>query len=193
MPETPRPREPRLSLAAVLALIAGLAVGLWLLLDDLRRMFTGASPSGPHLGPWDFGAFLVALAILGGLSIVGPPLLLGRRLGPGARSRRPWGPGEFLWFSQGTACWLLWPPIVHARLRGQEFGEASTAPCYAYGTPLMAVFVAITLLADGRFGRRRRRRRRTWRESFGLILGLAWACTGLYLLAILYYQHLRNT
>ena len=59
--------------------------------------------------------------------------------------------------------------------------------CYMYGTPLMALYVTLALLTGGWLTKRRRKRlARTWQESFGLILGLAWACTGLYVLEILY-------
>jgi hypothetical protein len=61
--------------------------------------------------------------------------------------------------------------------------------CFAYGTPLMAVYVTAALLAGGWLGKRRRRRRRlSWREQFGLLLGLCWACTGFYVLYILYHE-----
>ena len=50
---------------------------------------------------------------------------------------------------------------------------------------MMALFVTIGLLSGGWLGRRRGRRRRG-REAFGLLLGLAWACTGLYILSIIY-------
>jgi hypothetical protein len=53
----------------------------------------------------------------------------------------------------------------------------------------MAVYVTIALLVSGRFRRSRRRRLfRSWQETFGLFLGLAWACTGLYLIATFYRQ-----
>ena len=59
--------------------------------------------------------------------------------------------------------------------------------CYLYGTPLMAVYVTLALLAGGWLGKRRRKRlARSWQETFGLILGLVWACTGLYVLELLY-------
>jgi hypothetical protein len=64
--------------------------------------------------------------------------------------------------------------------------------CYFYGTPLMALYVTIALLAGGwlRRPRRRRRARRSWTETFGLLLGLVWACTGLYVLATIYHGDL---
>ncbi len=73
-----------------------------------------------------------------------------------------------------------------ARFHGYKTGETTDY----YGTPLMALYVTITLLAGGwlplRPGRRRRRARRSWTDTFGLILGLIWACTGLYILSTIY-------
>jgi hypothetical protein len=51
----------------------------------------------------------------------------------------------------------------------------------------MAVYVTLALIAGGHLRRRRRRRiYRSWQETFGLLLGLAWACTGLYLISVFY-------
>jgi len=48
----------------------------------------------------------------------------------------------------------------------------------------MGVYVTASLLAGRRL---RRRRRDSWVEQFGLFLACAWACTGLYLLSLLYW------
>jgi hypothetical protein len=98
-----------------------------------------------------------------------------------------------LWFCQGTASWLLWPPVIVHQVRAKP-GEITggAAVCYLYGTPLMALYVTIALLAGGwlPLRRRRRRRPRSWTERFGLILGLIWACTGLYVLWGIYHDDL---
>jgi hypothetical protein len=159
----------------LLLLVAGVAVGLWLFADGIRSTQAGEERAA---------GFVVA--VLGGLSVVGPPLLLWRRHRLRARLRL----GEVLWFCQGTASWLLWPPIVAHRIRGGPDGGSMAAICYFYGTPLMAVYVTTSLLAGG-WIRPRRGRRRPWRESFGLLLALAWACTGLYILSIIYREDLR--
>lgn len=167
------PRE-RLTIGVLMALIAGAAVGLCLVASSLRE--AGGSD------PIERGV-LAVVGLLGGLSLVGPPLLLMSR----RRRRGGWGGGRFLWFVQGTATWLMWPPVVYKVVRGGKYGDSMSGVCYYWGTPLMAVYVAAALLAGGSFQRSRRRRaRRSWREQFGLILGLAWACTGLYLLSSLY-------
>ena len=159
-----------------MVLIAGLALGIWLVLPDLRGV-----PQG--IGSLNDAVLIGAVMVLGGLSVVGPPLLLSRR----KRDRGPWQAGKLLWFASGTAAWLLWPPIVVRRFQGPGFGNSETGLCFAYGTPLMAVYVVAALLAGGWLRKSRRRRiRRSWRETFGLLLGLAWACTGLYLLVNLY-------
>jgi hypothetical protein len=62
------------------------------------------------------------------------------------------------------------------------------AQCFAYGTPLMAIYVGSALLFGGWIRRkgRSRRRRLSWRERFGLALGIAWAATGGYVLYLIY-------
>ncbi len=154
-------------------LVAGIAVGLGL--------FAGLNRSGGGaVGP-DLGAPVVGLVyLLGGLALVGPPVLLW------TARKRAWGAGRFLWFVQGTATWLLWPPVVYRVAAGAQSNNTS-AVCYFFGTPPMALYVTLTLLAGGYFRRSRRRRiRRSWQETFGLILGLVWACTGLYLISLFY-------
>lgn len=166
------------SLGALMVLIAGLSLGLALVIEGSR------SPSGLKAAGRGF-AFLLVVMGLGGLSLVGPPLLLFRR-----RAGYPWGAGRFLWFSTGTAAWLLWPPIVYRRVaRGGPVDGGGSTICFAYGTPLMALYVTAALLAGGWLRRgRRRRAARDWRESFGLILGLAWALSGLYVLYLIYSE-----
>lgn len=163
----------------IMTLIAGLAIGIWMVLPDLR------GEQGHVIGSIDDAIMIAAVMVLGGLALVGPPLLLRQK----SRKRRSttWGAGNLLWFATGTSAWLLWPPIVVRRVQGQSFGNSDTGVCFAYGTPLMAVYVVAALLAGGWLRRSRRRRlRRSWHETFGLLLGLAWACTGLYVLVNLY-------
>ncbi len=169
----------RPALWEVLVLIAGTALGFWMI--GLNQ-----KPGDDAPGAW-FGSLLW---FLGGLSLVGPPLLLVEA----RRGRARWGAGRLLWFASGTSAWLLWPPIVARKVSGQPPAVASEAGiCFAYGTPLMALYVTLALLAGGWLRRgRRNRRSRSWRERFGLLLGLIWACTGLYMLVAIYRNEFRK-
>ena len=166
------PREP-LTLFTAMALIVGCGIGFWMI-----KISVGGSRA-----ILEMAAFLA-----GGLSLVGPPLILWDR----RRRRRSFGAGRFLWFSTGMASWLLWPPIIYTRARAIP-AQSETAPCYLYGTPLMALYVVLTLLAGGWFRKKRRRAiRLSWYEQFGLLLGLAWACLGVYFLSIFYSDDFRR-
>jgi hypothetical protein len=129
---------------------------------------------------------ILALAgyTLGGISAVGPPLLLGRRMRLKVRLR----PGELLWFCLGTATWLLWPPVIVVRLMDPK-SRALTRVCFLYVASLMALAALLTLLLGGVL---RRWTRWSWREKCGLWLCVAWACLGVYFLYGLYSDDLRT-
>jgi hypothetical protein len=174
----PQRIEARFSLGVAMLLIAGAALGIWLIAAEFRSSWQADNSAEARIRNSVNGVVF----LLGGLSLVGPPLLLW------TARKRHWGAGRFLWFTQGTAAWLLWPPIIYHRVSGGN-PEPISGTCFFFGTPLMAVYVTLTLVAGGYFRRSRRRRmRRSWQETFGLLLGLAWACTGLYLISVFYRQ-----
>ena len=103
-----RPRPRRLAIWEICVLIAGVAVGVWLI---------GSDPGNREDVP-----YRLWIGLLGGGSVVGPPLLLWER----RRRKGRWGPGEILWFSSGASAWLLWPPVVVA-------GPATVRPGRPWG------------------------------------------------------------
>jgi hypothetical protein len=174
----------------MMLLIVGVGIGLAVVLT---------SDDGPDLDDLDDVVVAFGGAVLGGVSLVGVPMLLRERW---RRPRRRFGPGEVMWFAQGTSAWLLWPPVVVGRIsaaRGQNPPLVDPTPpqiCFLYGTPLMAVYVTASLLAGGWLrprGRRRRGRRAPmrWQERFGLLLGMTWAVLGLYVLSMIYRSKFR--
>jgi hypothetical protein len=174
----------RFSIRAMLFLVVGVGIGLAVTRPIWSEPYKGGDDADPiTIVPV---AARVVVAVLSGLSFIGVPLLLSRRTG----RRTPWGPGRIAWFAQGTAAWLLWPPVVYYRL---PLARASESPswssvCWLWGTPLMGLYITAAILAGGWLGRRGRRMiNRSWREQFGLILSGLWACTGLYFLGLLYW------
>jgi hypothetical protein len=172
MQPSPTPGPRRLAIWELCVLVAGIAFGLWLF---------AITPQETEVHPYG-----VLIGVLGGASVIGPPILLWER----RRRRKKWGPGEVLWFAEGMSAWLLWPPAVIERIKNTANGPDRSigATCFAYGTPLMAIWVGSALLCGGWIRRRGRRRRRmlSWRERFGLILGILWACTGGWVLYLIY-------
>ena len=182
MQAQPAPTRPRgIAIWELGVMIAGIAVGLWLF--GLGVEIGGFGPQPDARRPNAYGVWI---GLLGGVSVVGPPLLILER----RRRKRRFGPGEVLWFSQGMSAWLLWPPVVIAHVSADprlQRGSPTGAYCFAYGTPLMALYLGSALLAGGWIRRRGRKRRRySWHERFGLILGMLWACTGGYCLYLIY-------
>jgi len=172
-----------MNVGALMLLIAGAALGLWLALPELKEMLPPNSPAAGDLayGRWDQPVLLLLVFVIGGMSLVGVPLLLW------TARHQVWHAGRMLWFIQGTATWLLWPPMIYRRTVEGSLKGITT--CYYYGTPPMALYVTIGLLAGGYLNRSRRRRiRLSWQERVGLVLGLVWACTGLYMIS-LYYRN----
>jgi len=175
LPDRRQPGD-RFGITEMLMLVAGIAIGFWVMRPLILQEYDSENGDPIQMVP----IFLrVIIVVLGGIWFIGVPLLLIRR----RSDRIPWGPGKTAWFTHGTASWLLWPPILIWQLPGKPAGPWG-AVCWLGGTPLMGVYVTASLLAGRRL---RRRRRDSWVEQFGLFLACAWACTGLYLLSLLYW------
>ena len=174
-----RARRDQFGIAEMLLLVAGIAVAFWIMRPLLLQENNTEDGDPIQMVP----VFLrVIIVVLGGVSFIGVPLLLIRS----RRDRTRWGPGKMAWFAHGTASWLLWPPVVFWQLSGKPDGPWS-AVCWLWGTPLMGVYVTASLLAGGWLRRGRHGVQRNWTERLGLLLACAWACTGLYLLYLLYW------
>ena len=98
-------RRDRFGIAQMLILVAGIATGFWVMRPLLLQEYDGEDGDPIQMIPV---VLRVIIAVLGGISLVGVPLLLLRR----RRDRTRWGPGQMAWFAHGTATWLLWPPIL---------------------------------------------------------------------------------
>jgi hypothetical protein len=177
-------RGSRPSIASGMLLIAGSALGCWIGTPML------AEGSDDMVSRW----VATLTCVLGGISLVGPPLLLWGRFQRRDSHRRlapAFGPGRLLWFTTGTSAWLLWPPIISARAMGAETSRRSALYCFLYGTPLMGLFLVLGLWASGWLHRSRRKRfRRYWTERVGFWLGVAWFAIGVDTLGMIYLTDL---
>ena len=179
------PRTDRLSIGIVMLLVVGVAIGIWLVGEDLKELLSGGTNRIPR---WGFGWLdswmaIVAGSLLGGISLIGPPLLLLRG------RRRPWGPGRILWFTYGTATWVFWAPVVYLKAIDDNRSHSTRADeQIVLALPAVtSLFTMPAMVASGALGRSRRRRLfRSWQERFGVILGAGWTCMGLYWVAWLY-------
>lgn len=164
-----------------MVLIAGMGVGFWLVVDEVKDMLSGICVVGPlPYGRWDFAAATCVGFGLGGLSAIGPPLLLSQR------PRKPWDVGRTLWFTYGSAVWILWVPLVAVRLSGgNPLRSLASGDIFLCVLPMMSTFLGPALIAGGWLRRARRHRMlRSWHEFTGLLLGGSWGCLGLYFLML---------
>jgi hypothetical protein len=192
MKASPRPDRRQASLGGLMLLLAGAGLGFWMISGDIQVEFTGKGRSplpNVFFGRWDSVLLMLAVGVLAGLSFMGAILLLVERW----RHRRVWHEGRLLWFTHGIATWLLAPPLIYHRSQGHSVGQTYSGVCLFYGTPLMAIYMTFALLGGGRFRRSHLRMlSRSWKERFGLIIALAWACTGAYLLFLYYRSDFRR-
>jgi hypothetical protein len=182
-------KRERFTIGAGALLVLSMALAMGLFLEPMRETDWWRLQNVVFL-------FVIVLA---GPTAIGVPWLIVRKLRGRFRYDRRWGPGRLHWFAQGSAAWLLWPPIVSTRLNltaanaGMGSDPSSTAQiCYFYGTPLMAVYMLIALAVGGRIRLSKKSRRRIdWMERFGLLLAFLWTSVGAFLHWLIYTDRIR--
>ena len=185
--DTVKSRADRLNIGIVMLLVVGVAIGIWLVGDDLKELLSSGKARFPH---WGFGWLdswiaVVAGSLLGGRSLIGPPLLLLRG------RRRPWGPGRILWFTYGTATWVFWAPVFYLKAidDNQSHRTRADEEIVLALPSVTSLFTMPAVVASGALGRSRRSRLfRSWQERFGVLLGAGWTCLGLYWVAWIYRE-----
>ncbi len=174
------PRQ-QLGLREAMILIAGVAVGLWLFADRIKQL-----PSN-DLDDW----LVVLVAVLGGVSLAGAPVLLIDR----SKHRRRWRSGAFMWFAVSVGCWGLAPAIALVRLKPVPPPMAPpgtmASVCFVYTLPLMALFLLGACGVAGRPAAGWRRCRGWWPEWLGMWMLVGWSAVGVYVLVRIYMDLFR--
>ena len=168
----------RMSIGAGMLLIAGAALGFWLALNVIKDPGGADGPGTDQFSTWVFGLCVSARGAVGyrapapatgrpvkdhGVQADSSGLSRGRRRGCCGRRRSTTGSHQ--------------PAIP------------MSAMCFLLRYASHGLYVTLGLLAGGHLKRSRRHRMRcSWQETFGLLLGLAWACTGLYIISLFYRQ-----
>ncbi len=152
-----------------MVLIAGAAYGLWLFQDE----FSGSSVADNCL--------FAAVAVLGGISLAGVPIVIIDRI----RTGRNWRSGALLWFAVGMTAWSLAPAVTFVRLKVSS-DHSIAGPCFVYALPLMGLFSLATIFIGGRPVRRWWTCRGWWPEWFGMWMLVGWAGVGSYVLFLIY-------
>jgi hypothetical protein len=168
------PNAPRqqLTILEAMVLIAGIAFSLWLFEEDLDRY-----------SPWDVeGWVMIAVAVLGGISLAGGPMLVVDRI----RNRRRWRSGALLWFAISLAAWGLAPALTVIRVNPGGTTGSMAGPCFFYSLPLMGLFSLVACAVAGRPARRWWTCRGWWPEWFGMWVLVGWSATGAYVLFEVY-------
>lgn len=165
----------RPTISDLMILVAGIALGFWIATVVPRESRWRFS----SIAEWNY----LGQNVLWGLAIVGLPLLF-----RGRSQCRTWGLGEWLWFANGVAAWLLAPPIliIHARGVGVSLVNLGAVFALVFVFPLSALAIALTLLLGGWPTLPWRTRNISWKGRVGAWLGLLGAFEGIVCLVLTY-------
>lgn len=156
--------------------IAGIALGIWLFVDDLKKL-----PSR------EFGLWVQCyIAMLGGMSMSGCVLLTIDRF----QYRRHWRAPVLAWFAIGLTAWSLAPAITILKIKEaakQSWKVGDLAPaCFIYTLPLMGMFLFVATLVGGRARREWWACRGWWPEWLSMWCLAGWSLAGIYVLKVVY-------
>lgn len=169
-----RPRD-RLTLRRLLAITAGLAIGLGVFLPE--------TADGQALGAPDYWILLCNAPLLG-LLLPGPLFAV-----PVARRADvALGPGGWFLLAGGLGAWLLLPPALVARIAA---GNSVTPVCLAYVVPLMGLWFAVARVLTMRSLRELAVPGGPWVERYGWLLMVVWSPLGAWHLAHFYLEVFR--
>ena len=138
-----RDHSDRLSIGVLMLIIAGAALGLWLVLDQLRLPPDHVTAKWVLRGSWGQSSFSAASRCSACRFCSGRPAANpgGQADFSGSQAERPRG------------CSGPRSSTTGLQARGPPGQNSMSGLCFFYGTPLMAVYVTVALLAKGSFRR----------------------------------------
>jgi len=167
----PGARRDRLTIARLLLLTAGVAIGLGVYAPDV----TGPGKTEP-MNRW----IALANAVLIGLALPAPLFAIGLQ----RRERVPLGVGGLFALMAGLGGLTLFPAMLAMRLSG----ASSVAPlCLYYVLPLMGLWCVLAAVV-GRQVRFLLQADAPWLERYGAFLALVWSPIGVWHLVFIYRE-----
>jgi Mn2+/Fe2+ NRAMP family transporter len=170
------PTEPgrdRLTIARLMVLTAGVAIGLTLFREN----------KSIDLASVDWWRATVTAALIG-CSLPGAFYTTHWRQ-PGGQA----GLGSLLWLALSLGGLLMIPPVVGATfVHSNELGSNSAGMCLYYTMPLASLWFVLAAAMGGRLASGSTASEPRWSNWFGWRLGLLWSALGLWLLVDFYRE-----
>lgn len=162
-----RPQPDRLTLRRLMLLIAGVAVGFWLIETE-------------KFDPYEVDHYRRVAWVMGfGCSLAGPWIVTAQ-----ARRGAALAVAAYFWLMTGVGSWIFVPGLIYARFAGGNADPFKACLLYAQLLPALWLVVSIALVSPRMFTNLWRPG--PWIERCGLALAVYWAPNGAWLVLDLY-------